>query len=308
MAVYFMSENLQLQEDEIGALLAIFDDDGVKVSVCEHASESSGKLAKVNARIFSRAVRGEFIDVGLELPHEYPSSACPHVSVSGSSAKNFTKKWCKTLGNFLFERSALLIGSESCFEIISCGVEKVSEAVSLSGEEEACTPKTQPAYVAVSSVVESPIEAATLGRRCIYFHHIIADSKRSAVIETAIALGLRGISKIGWPGVVVCEGFEKDCIEYVRSLRRLSWKHMVVRGEQQIRVNPEELESCLKFQAGFTETSDMSEIASTCKEVGLYDLFLTSMKIYKERVPAAQRKTKKNKKVSKGKIDRKKNT
>lgn len=57
-----------------------------------------------------------------------------------------------------------------------------------------------------------------LGRRCCYSHHIIAPSKREAVMKWALALGLAGLSKIGWPGVIIVEGPESACIAYAARL------------------------------------------------------------------------------------------
>jgi acylphosphatase len=75
-----------------------------------------------------------------------------------------------------------------------------------------------------------------LGRRLIFFHHIINQSKRDFIIHQALELGLGGYSKIGWPGVVVVEGEDCNVQEYVRSLQRLRWQHMVVRGEELLEV------------------------------------------------------------------------
>ena len=123
------------------------------------------------------------------------------------------------------------------------------------------------------------------GRRCIYSHHIIASSKRSAVCQTANELGLSGLSKIGWPGVIVFEGDEEACKEAVRFLSSLRWKQFVVRGEEVLKIKYEDgetLDSLRKFQS-FSEygAKQMSEAAAACREVGLENLFLTAMKIYK---------------------------
>ena len=123
------------------------------------------------------------------------------------------------------------------------------------------------------------------GRRCIYSHHIIANSKRTAVIRTALHLRLSGISKIGWPGVIVVEGDELGCQEYVRYLSSLRWKQLTVRGEEVIEIGQgENVDSLRRFPKGMEEFGEksMKEAAAACRAVGLEDLFLTSMKIYKK--------------------------
>ncbi len=120
-----------------------------------------------------------------------------------------------------------------------------------------------------------------LGRRCCYSHHIIAPGKRQAVTQWAVQLGLAGLAKIGWPGVIIVEGPEPMCVAYVDALQRLRWKHFVVRGEEQLRCPPERsLDSLRRLPLGFREygPDGMREMADECRRCGLEELFLTCMK------------------------------
>ena len=117
-----------------------------------------------------------------------------------------------------------------------------------------------------------------LGRRCIYFHHIIARSKRKAVLEWAAEMGLGGFAKIGWPGVVVVEGEESSCVAYVAALQRLRWKQMVVRGEQTVDGAPgQSLDALRALPMGMLEIADdgMSELGQHCERCGVHELFMT---------------------------------
>ena len=78
-------------------------------------------------------------------------------------------------------------------------------------------------------------QVATLGRRVMYSHHIINPNKRKVVVQWAVELDLGGFSKIGWPGVILVEGPEWGCQEYVSRMQHLRWKHFVVRGEEVVR-------------------------------------------------------------------------
>eukprot|EP00918_Siedleckia_nematoides_P016511 GHVU01035523.1.p1 GENE.GHVU01035523.1~~GHVU01035523.1.p1 ORF type:complete len:330 (+),score=74.26 GHVU01035523.1:48-992(+) len=124
-----------------------------------------------------------------------------------------------------------------------------------------------------------------LGRRLIYFHHIIANGKRQAISEWAVQLRLGGYAKIGWPGIIIIEGPEACCQEYVRCLQRLRWQQMVVRGEQVEECPPGVgVDGLRRLHHGFEEldTNGMSELAERCRQAGLESLFLTSMKIYRD--------------------------
>ncbi|RHY24984.1 hypothetical protein DYB32_008580 [Aphanomyces invadans] len=123
--------------------------------------------------------------------------------------------------------------------------------------------------------VASPraVNSSEIGRRTIYFHHIIAPGKRQVIKDWAKELQLGGFSKIGWPGVIVVEGIEANVQEYVKRLQHLRWKQMVVRGEQ--------IDTTRRLEPKFVELTDMSILASQCADAGLTDLFLTAMKIYR---------------------------
>lgn len=51
-------------------------------------------------------------------------------------------------------------------------------------------------------------------------------------MDNAKELRLGGVSKTGFPGIVVVEGALEDVLEYVRRIQRLRWQQMVVRGEE----------------------------------------------------------------------------
>merc|ERR1712127_871325 len=59
---------------------------------------------------------------------------------------------------------------------------------------------------------------ARLGRRGMFSHHIIASSKRQAISQWAAQLRLGGLAKIGWPGIIIVEGDERDVQHYVDAL------------------------------------------------------------------------------------------
>ena len=133
-----------------------------------------------------------------------------------------------------------------------------------------------------------------LGRRLIYSHHIISKIKRRDIRDLAKQYNLTGYVKIGWPGIIIVEGLENDCIAFYDVIRRWAWQYLVVRGEQQEQLTPSIasgntstnddvalLESHRKFRT-FEEVDDMSIVAQHCREVGLEALFQTSMKVYSQ--------------------------
>jgi hypothetical protein len=126
-----------------------------------------------------------------------------------------------------------------------------------------------------------------LGRRLIYSHHIISKTKRADIKSLASDYKLTGYMKFGWPGLLIIEGRDEDCVAFYDDIRRWNWKYLVVRGEQQEAISnstsssssDDDLDAHRKFQE-FLEVEDMSLVAQHCRTVGLEALFLTSMKVY----------------------------
>jgi hypothetical protein len=121
--------------------------------------------------------------------------------------------------------------------------------------------------------------ATILGRRLIYSHHIISKIKRADIKRLASDFQLTGYMKIGWPGLIIIEGAEQDCLDFYDEIRPWQWKYLVVRGEQQERCCGRAIDENRKFEQ-FLEVDDMSLVARHCREVGLEPLFRTSMKVY----------------------------
>eukprot|EP01032_Pedospumella_encystans_P009922 gene9922-11638_t len=67
----------------------------------------------------------------------------------------------------------------------------------------------------------------------------MSSTKRKAIVDNAEELQLGGISKTGFPGVVIVEGQLENVLEYVRRIQRLRWQQMVVRGEEIELIEPQ---------------------------------------------------------------------
>eukprot|EP00903_Cladosiphon_okamuranus_P014881 g13780.t1 len=133
-----------------------------------------------------------------------------------------------------------------------------------------------------SSTEPAGAAAVFLGRRLIYSHHIIATQKRTGIVKAARELGLGGFSKVGWPGVIVIEGEESSCEDFVGTLRGWRWKHLAVRGEEKVRLSggrtldQERLLPLPLEELG--EREGVSALAARCREAGLGELFSTLLR------------------------------
>ncbi|KJP85708.1 hypothetical protein AK88_04629 [Plasmodium fragile] len=122
-----------------------------------------------------------------------------------------------------------------------------------------------------------------LARRLCYSHHILSLVKRNYIIKWAKELKIGGYSKIGYPGIIICEGPKEEVDFYINSLNKLRWKHFDCRGMEDITLKEyEDLDDARVLPRHMYELDPkgMSTLSNICTECGLRDLFLTSMKIY----------------------------
>ena len=139
-----------------------------------------------------------------------------------------------------------------------------------------------------TTTTKEPMSPCSLTRNLIYSHHIISSVKRADIKRLASELHLTGYMKIGWPGILLLEGNDADCIEFYDAIRRWAWQYLVLRGEMKETAvsSPSSLESQRKFHA-FLEVESMSVVADHCRQVGLEALFRTSMKQYDDEAIVA---------------------
>ncbi|GAB5358537.1 hypothetical protein AAMO2058_000466800 [Amorphochlora amoebiformis] len=260
-----MDENHQAAEDEVEALKSIYGDENV-------LALGDGKV-KI---LIQNDVEGRgALNLTVEFHDHYPSLRAPGFSLYADWLSEVESKRAhkKLLQIFDEEQGSPILYSwvewlaENIRPPPAIHISNFTEAVSRSFEE-------------IKSK-SSKNERVILGRRVIYSHHIIAQSKRTTVKNLAEENELGGLSKIGWPGAIIVEGEESKVQAYVDALKKLRWKHLAVRGEEIVKGSPgQSLDSLRAFPKSFKELKEdqMHEFASECKSAGLETLFLTFIK------------------------------
>jgi hypothetical protein len=71
-----------------------------------------------------------------------------------------------------------------------------------------------------------------MSRAWVWFHHIMSAAKKRCIEVWAAELGLGGVCKPGFPGVLVVEGAAPAVAEYLARLKALRWQAMAVREEE----------------------------------------------------------------------------
>jgi len=247
------SDDAARQDDEVQVLKAIFGEEAV-----EEINEANVTPRKLTIR---QSRNGLMIYV--TMPPSYPSTSGLTLTVGSEKFKIDQCSLLRQTGE-----AACVVGEESVFLATQAIFEK---AESLEMEESS----TQ---AAVEQKVTVP--PSVLGRRLLWSHHIISSEKRKIIKESALELKIGALCKIGWPGIIVCEGNEAQVKDFVSRLSALRWQYFCVRGEESF-VLPDKrsVDDARKLPAGFLELqeNEMKVLSQICKDAGLEHLFLSAL-------------------------------
>lgn len=274
-----LRECLQRQLDELEALELIYPpspsptisiDSSPRGTVMLALADGSSSLSSLSLPRLTLAV-GNSPCIGISLPPYYPETLpILRWKEGGGRSAQIKQKAMQRFENI----STSYNGIEHLLPLIQ-------DFYAWLDEEEAAKAARQKTKQQQEEESALPPEPPVLGRRLIYFHHIINKNKREFVIKEALAHGLGGFSKKGWPGVVVVEGEEGQVAAYVRLLQTLRWKEIRVRGEERVVCGEgEEVDDLRRLHLGFEELEEreLSVLARHMREAGLEELFGTLMK------------------------------
>eukprot|EP01025_Chloroclados_australasicus_P050218 TRINITY_DN5749_c0_g1_i1.p1 TRINITY_DN5749_c0_g1~~TRINITY_DN5749_c0_g1_i1.p1 ORF type:complete len:288 (-),score=39.19 TRINITY_DN5749_c0_g1_i1:313-1176(-) len=284
-------ERLEAQVNEIEALQSVFSQEGEFVITpnqkgiltfaqkiisgqssfdVQDVPSLSGKIVLLDIKLNNISVALRF-----DLPNSYPDTP-PHLAVE-CSTDNAT---FQTLTQTVQETAQQWTGEECLLACVESLREKASEIMEKNLAEEEQQQHQQQLMISNSHSQREQISICL-----IWFHHIRNPNKKKNVQNWANELELGGYCKPGWPGVIIAEGYKQNVDEYIKRLRALSWQAMQVRAQEYSDIPlGDDIANRRKFRNGFKllGDSDLSEVSSSCKEVGLEELFLTALKITKK--------------------------
>eukprot|EP00468_Gymnochlora_sp_CCMP2014_P003076 CAMPEP_0167758252 /NCGR_PEP_ID=MMETSP0110_2-20121227/10367_1 /TAXON_ID=629695 /ORGANISM="Gymnochlora sp., Strain CCMP2014" /LENGTH=576 /DNA_ID=CAMNT_0007644511 /DNA_START=116 /DNA_END=1842 /DNA_ORIENTATION=+ len=274
-------ENEQSVADEVEALEAILGEGNVDVT------RSGVVVIKVEIRLTNEVSGRPPLLLSVTPSPGYPSQRLPEFSIYADWLTS--NKKTQAYSELVRIAKEELIGCPVLYSWVGWLQENVKPppAIQASSSNENLPSKMNNLHLSSSSNIDTPkIESpVVLSRMIIYSHHIIASSKRQAVMEEAVNRDLGGMSKIGWPGVIVVEGRKENVKDYFATLKRLRWQQLTVRGEETVKGLPGQTLNDLRVlpRRKFVEYGEMgmSQIAAACKTAGLgflFDLYLQKRK------------------------------
>ncbi|KAH8926027.1 hypothetical protein BT69DRAFT_1215854, partial [Atractiella rhizophila] len=147
------------------------------------------------------------------------------------------------------------------------------------------TTESAPSITASASTF-TPLAEINRSKLVLFWsHHLLATSKRKSIVDWCDELGLWGVAKPGYPGVILVEG-KRDVLvdEFVNRIKRLQWKALQVRCEEHDRSTrlADEVKARTPTERPRSiEVETMGEMAELMKRAQLEDVFLTAMKLSK---------------------------
>jgi len=325
-----MMEFAERQLAEVEILGAMFPEDGAfEIDSCsrQHTQSwldnecrgSAPPPVEFCVRILQHKIRGQPLSLLATLPSNYPQ-APPAVRLRWSTVD---ADCVEAISEAMWESAEDALASES--ESVMGMVLHVQQAAAEEAEQEEAK-EARRAHeegetrrrrldaaekAAADASHRQRSSVPVLGRRLIVSHHIINETKRANVIEWAGELRLGGYSKYGWPGIIVVEGAESDCVEYVKRLKALRWQYLHVKGEESFPGEPgRSIDSLRQLPMAFEELGQdaLGELAALCKAADIEGFYIGAMGLKLEEISVADLPNDKKKKKKESKADKKTNS
>lgn len=208
------------------------------------------------------------------LSPQYPDEDIPQLSIRSTQLSNTVQQSLSVLLNQKLEE---LKHCCCLFDVIQTAKDYLASLNESSRGEGSCLSSGE-------SRQQLQVVSIQLMQVLLYFHHIKSPAKKREIVTHASELQLGGFWKEGFPGIILCEGECENVKEYIRRLQTLRWQHMVVRGERVIEIPNDglsSLDNLRQLPKILEEVDNMSSLGQLCKEYGVHDLFMTSMKVFK---------------------------
>ena len=288
--MHTMEEARERQEAELEFVSSAYSPDEAWTTTSSSTDDKAVSVVHRRLDLEFPSSAAVTIQLSMQLPNLYPNDEALFVDASVIDSNASTSSALKAAYNALPAFTASCrsvasqnIGEESIFLVMSHSEQWIEEEWPkfCKGDDTQSTPtESNSPDVSTKQKNLHTNQRSMLGRRLIYSHHIISKIKRRDIKRLASDLSLTGYMKVGWPGILIIEGMEEDCIRFYDEIRPWQWQYLVVRGEQQESIPMGMMvDSMRKFQ-DFQEVESMSIVAQHCQQVGLEALFRTSMKVY----------------------------
>ena len=233
-----------------------------ELEMIQAAYTSEEVLIQRNARLAVLRVFPLFFTLRLYLPEGYPEKTPLEIGVTDignnkllhSSVPKLVPTWQAQAKDMLGTPAVL-----SMFQLVEAWVQDMQKCIQIT-DREICSPLAQ---------IERNSSSTRVSRVLLYSHHIISKIKRGNIAALSKEYNLTGLMKIGWPGLIIVEGTNDAPYKFYDEIKGWNWKYLVIRGE---------MEDDGRVFKEFRETEDLSEVAQSCRDGCIEELYLSFMK------------------------------
>ncbi|KAJ9637671.1 hypothetical protein H2201_006817 [Coniosporium apollinis] len=189
-----------------------------------------------------------YANLRLRIPPGYPSTALPDVISASGVQKQDLREQIRRI------EKELLLG-EPALDAIIAGFQELAASVGENDQRRIDSNADHANGGRMRPSSEEPADKKLT--TIIWLHHLLATSKRKQVLAPTLP-GVSGVSKPGYPGILIFSGPAGSVRQHVQELKQLKWQAFQVRYE-------EEEEWKLNHGTGVIEVETMGEVV---KEIG----------------------------------------
>ena len=197
------------------------------------------------------------INLRLILPLKYPQESNPVVELIAPTVSKSTHHELQTKLNDILSS----LGDSSEERLLELVESFISFIPSLTQSEQ--PPQTSRCTASSVESKKSPIFIIL-----IWFHHLLSTTKRKSILALD---SLRGVSKPGYPGILILQG-QKDLLDdAVTELKGMRWQAMQVRAELEFDEK--------RLDPGIHEVESVAEVVERMELLGLGDWCLSALRM-----------------------------
>ncbi|KAL1388965.1 hypothetical protein HDK64DRAFT_114240 [Phyllosticta capitalensis] len=258
-----VSENRERQRNEIALLESMYPEEFILIKDAKALDEDIEIEIKVD----------ESHTLSFVLPASYPGTSHPQVFLGfGLDIANDERKHLRATLRDIVQKQELGI---ECVDLIISDLRMALEDVR-DARKSAPEPASQNATTGRDSHESQGL------RVVLWMHHLLATSKRRAIVQMSKELGLAGFSRPGYPGSLYVEGEAGNVRSFVDELKTMRWQAIQERAAENCPMSSLTLIS--SDAKGIEEVQGLGEIAEGLRSYGkngaeVANFFLESMKI-----------------------------
>jgi hypothetical protein len=111
-------------------------------------------------------------------------------------------------------------------------------------------------------------ESSTRYHALLTSHHLISPTKRRNLQQWSSQLSISGFAKIGYPGVIYCEGLEDQVEQFVANIKAMQWLALRVRFMEPVPTQAASKQESSGQKRTWAEFEKVGEVVEEMRRLG----------------------------------------